>query len=259
MRSTRVVVIGGGILGAAVAYELAARGERDVLVLEAEPALNLHSAAYYIPMYESLAYASLAKASLPFLKNPPEGFSDRPIFSQDGALIAAIEGHGDGVKAEMAQAQALGIDVKAAGAAEIRELVPVARTELIEAAAYYPEAGEILRTPMSAAPSAPARPSRSPTVSWTSSATEKKSSASSPVRARPRASAWSTRPARGPAKWRRAPRRRRSTSWCSGVTSCACRSPSHGRARTGRSSVVRRSRSTTSRAAACSRSVRWMP
>ena len=121
MRHSAVVVVGGGILGAAVAYELAERGQRDVVVLESEPALNRHStgrsAAYYIPMYESLAYASLAKASLPFLKNPPAGFSDRAIFSQDGALIAAIEGHAAGIKSEMAQAQSLGIEVRSAGAA----------------------------------------------------------------------------------------------------------------------------------------------
>jgi D-arginine dehydrogenase len=147
MRSTGVVVIGGGILGTAVAYELAKRGQRDVVVLESEPALNRHStgrsAAYYIPMYESLAYASLARTSLPFLKNPPPGFSDNPIFSQDGALIAAIEGHAAAIKAEMAQAQSLGIEVRSVGAHEMRQLVPVARPELIEAAAYYPEAGEI--------------------------------------------------------------------------------------------------------------------
>jgi D-arginine dehydrogenase len=147
MRSAEVVVIGGGILGAAVAYTLAARGERNVVVLEAESALNRHStgrsAAYYIPMYESLAYASLAKASLPFLKDPPQGFSDRPVFSQDGALIAAIEGHAASVKKEMAQAQSLGIEVRNASADDIRELVPIARPEKIEAAAFYPEAGEI--------------------------------------------------------------------------------------------------------------------
>lgn len=147
MRSGGVVIIGGGILGAAIAYELARRGWRDIIVLESEAVLNRHStgrsAAYYIPMYESLAYASLAKASLPFLRNPPPGFVDRPIFSQDGALIAAIEGHAAAVKSEMAQAQSLGIAVQSAGAQDIRDLVPAARPELIEAAAFYPEAGEM--------------------------------------------------------------------------------------------------------------------
>ena len=147
MKSYRVVVVGGGILGAAVAYTLAVRGESDVVVLEAEPALNLHStgrsAAYYIPMYESEAYASLAKASLNFLKNPPSGFADRPIFSQDGAVIAAIEGRSAGVIDEMNQARTLGIDVQKIEGPQIKELVPIARPELIEAAAFYPDAGEI--------------------------------------------------------------------------------------------------------------------
>src|SRR5918911_1534991 len=34
MRSAEVVIIGGGVIGASVAYHLAARGCRDVLVLE---------------------------------------------------------------------------------------------------------------------------------------------------------------------------------------------------------------------------------
>jgi len=147
MKNYRIVIVGGGILGAAVAYTLAVRGETGVVVLEAEPALNLHStgrsAAYYIPMYESLAYASLAKASLAFLKNPPDGFSTRPVFAQDGAVISAIEGHGRGVIDEMNQAQHLGIDVRRIDGPEIKELVPIARPELVEVAAFYPDAGEI--------------------------------------------------------------------------------------------------------------------
>jgi D-arginine dehydrogenase len=147
MKNYRVIIIGGGILGASVAYSLAEYGETDVLVLEAEPALNLHStgrsAAYYIPMYESKAYASLAKASLGFLKNPPEGFSARPLFSQDGAVIAAIEGRAKGVIDEMAEAKELGIDVERISGRQIVELVPIARPELVEVAAFYPEAGEI--------------------------------------------------------------------------------------------------------------------
>src|SRR5918911_3237046 len=34
MRSAEVVIIGGGVIGASVAYHLAARGRREVLVLE---------------------------------------------------------------------------------------------------------------------------------------------------------------------------------------------------------------------------------
>jgi len=34
MRRAAVAVIGGGVMGASVAYHLAARGQRDVLVLD---------------------------------------------------------------------------------------------------------------------------------------------------------------------------------------------------------------------------------
>jgi sarcosine oxidase subunit beta len=36
MRGSKIVIIGGGVVGASVAYHLAARGERDVLILERE-------------------------------------------------------------------------------------------------------------------------------------------------------------------------------------------------------------------------------
>ena len=72
------IVIGGGMAGASVAYELAAEG--NVLVLEAEEQPGYHatgrSAAAYIPSYgfENLALRSLTLASRALLECPPEDF-----------------------------------------------------------------------------------------------------------------------------------------------------------------------------------------
>jgi D-arginine dehydrogenase len=145
--NARVVVVGSGILGGAVAYALASQGEKDVIVLEAESDYDQHStgrsAAYYIPMYESVAFAVLSKASLGFLKSPPEGFSQTPIFRRDGAVIAAVNGAEASVISEIAEARRLGLEVAKLEGAQIRELVPVVRTDKIGVAAYYPDAGEI--------------------------------------------------------------------------------------------------------------------
>jgi D-arginine dehydrogenase len=142
-----VVIVGGSVTGSAVAYALASAGERDVVVLEAEDAYDQHStgrsAAYYIPMYESAAYAALSKASIDFLRSPPDGFSKTPIFRRDGAVIAAKNGAGAGVEAELKEAKALGMNASQLSAPEIKELVPTARVEMLETAAYYPDAGEI--------------------------------------------------------------------------------------------------------------------
>ncbi|HSK75710.1 MAG TPA: FAD-dependent oxidoreductase, partial [Thermoanaerobaculia bacterium] len=42
-RSAEVVILGAGVMGASVAWHLASRGCRDVLVLDREPALGLGS------------------------------------------------------------------------------------------------------------------------------------------------------------------------------------------------------------------------
>ena len=83
-----VAVIGGGIAGASVAYELAARA--SVVVLEAEATTTYHttgrSAAVFTENYGSAAIRSLTIASRPFLASPPTGFSDGPLLSPRGAL-----------------------------------------------------------------------------------------------------------------------------------------------------------------------------
>jgi D-arginine dehydrogenase len=145
--SARIVVVGAGILGSAVAYALASQGESDVLVLESENTYDQHStgrsAAYFIPMYESVAYAVLSKASIDFLVNPPKDFSETPIFRRDGAVIAAVNGKEESVISEIAEARGLGMDVTRLDGVQIKELVPAVRVDKIAVAAHYPDAGEI--------------------------------------------------------------------------------------------------------------------
>ena len=83
-----VAVIGGGIAGASVAYELAEQAA--VVVLEAEATTASHttgrSAAVFTENYGSAAIRSLTIASRPFLSSPPDGFTDHPLLAPRGAL-----------------------------------------------------------------------------------------------------------------------------------------------------------------------------
>ncbi|MDB5592885.1 FAD-binding oxidoreductase [Enterovirga sp.] len=141
-----VVVVGAGILGLAAAFELAQSG-LAVVVLEAEDAGGRHStgrsAAYFIPMYESDAFTEFAAASLPFLQQPPGGFSDRPLLGREGAVIATSLADTTQLEGEMARARELGVEVEALDGAEVARLVPIARAERITGAAFYRGAGEI--------------------------------------------------------------------------------------------------------------------
>ncbi len=85
------LVIGGGISGASVAYELADAG--SVLVLEAETSLGYHStgrsAALFTRNYGGAVVRQINAASAPFFASPPDGFCDTPLLTPRGALTVA--------------------------------------------------------------------------------------------------------------------------------------------------------------------------
>ena len=86
-----VVVVGAGIAGASLAYELAA--DRQVVLLEREERPGYHSsgrsAAMLIASYGTDAVRGLTRASRPFFEYPPEGFVDTPLLSVRGYLHIA--------------------------------------------------------------------------------------------------------------------------------------------------------------------------
>ena len=86
------LVIGGGIAGASIAYELAGRGV-SVILAEREAQTGFHttgrSAATYLQSYGNFAVCTLTTASRDFFDNPPEGFCDYPLLSPRGALFTS--------------------------------------------------------------------------------------------------------------------------------------------------------------------------
>lgn len=88
-----VVVVGAGIAGASVAFELAL--DRKVLMLEREERPGYHSsgrsAAMLIASYGTSAVRGLTKASRALFEHPPDGFVDKPLLSARGYLHIARE------------------------------------------------------------------------------------------------------------------------------------------------------------------------
>lgn len=86
---TDIVVIGAGIAGASIAYELAAH--RRVILLERESQPGYHttgrSAAMYAPAYGNPLVRALTRASQPFYDGPPAGFTDVPLLIARGMLF----------------------------------------------------------------------------------------------------------------------------------------------------------------------------
>ena len=85
------LVVGGGIAGASVAYELSAKS--TVILLEAESAPGYHStgrsAAVMSENYGPALWSRLVSASRGFLENPPLGFSEVPLVLPRGAMFLA--------------------------------------------------------------------------------------------------------------------------------------------------------------------------
>ncbi|GAA4698985.1 FAD-dependent oxidoreductase [Pseudonocardia yuanmonensis] len=92
-----VIVIGGGIAGASVAYEIA--GTRSVLLLEAESSLAVHStgrsAATYIPGHGTAVFRALIRASAPRFPALAEELGVPPFLRPLTVVWAAFDEHGE--------------------------------------------------------------------------------------------------------------------------------------------------------------------
>jgi len=87
-----VVIVGGGIAGASLAYFLSERGMTDVLLLERESQPGYHStgrsAAVLVEWDAIPALQELKALGGAFLRHPPAGFSEQPLLHPNGVLIA---------------------------------------------------------------------------------------------------------------------------------------------------------------------------
>ncbi|WP_165438293.1 NAD(P)/FAD-dependent oxidoreductase [Pseudonocardia sediminis] len=140
--STDIAVVGGGIAGVSIAYELAAT--RRVTLIEAEPDLPLHStarsAATYVPGHGSGPFRALITASGPRFVALADELGTPPLLTPRGVLWVAVDDDGeaamDAVLAEQAGEPGAPVPLPVA---EAVERCPVLRTPraaaLTEAAA----------------------------------------------------------------------------------------------------------------------------
>jgi D-arginine dehydrogenase len=95
------IVIGAGIAGAGVAYELSRRG--SVIVLEGESQPGVHStgrsAALFSEIYGNETVRALSRASREFLATPPRDFAASSFLKPRGSLFIANEEQRDAFEA----------------------------------------------------------------------------------------------------------------------------------------------------------------
>ena len=136
----RVLIAGGGIAGASLAYVLAQRHGVDVTLLEREAQCGAHatgrSAALYMPSYGPPGIRALTIGSGAFYTKPPSGFSEHALLSPRGAMHVAWSRDDPPVTTADANekldalerdARASGVEVARLSAAQCLQRCPVLR------------------------------------------------------------------------------------------------------------------------------------
>ena len=139
------LVVGGGIAGASVAYELSARS--TVILLEAESAPGYHStgrsAAVMSENYGPALWSRLVTASRDFLENPPLGFSEVPLVLPRGAMFLARPEEQAQLRLQGDELVRRGARVDIVEAQDAHKYCPVVRAEQFSLALYEQDCKDI--------------------------------------------------------------------------------------------------------------------
>ena len=143
MSSYDAIVIGGGIAGVSIGYELAS--DRSVCLLEMEEQLAFHttgrSVATFLESYGGRVVRVLTTASRAFMEDPPVGFG-RPLLTPLPLLWVAPQGKAQDLR-DMAASVSEFVTMQTLSAADVDELAPVFRPGWVELGLLEPGASEI--------------------------------------------------------------------------------------------------------------------
>lgn len=130
-----VVVVGAGMAGASVGWQLAQAGKK-VLVLERESQPGYHttgrSAALFEEHYGPAQVQALTRASRAFYDAPPAGFVEAPILSPRGVLYIATAEQRGLVDEAFAEAVKHSPDAQRMDGPGLRAVVPVLQDHIVD-------------------------------------------------------------------------------------------------------------------------------
>jgi D-arginine dehydrogenase len=142
-----LIIVGCGIAGASLAYFLGERGMSDVLVLEREEQPGYHatgrSAAVLLEIDAIPSAHALKRLAVPFLREPPPGFTERPLLEANG-ILGLFEGPAWGlVEKAVPGLAAVGVAIEALSPSEILDRIPVLNPGFFDGGVLFPESGHI--------------------------------------------------------------------------------------------------------------------
>ncbi len=145
MRTYDFAVIGGGIAGASVAYELQARGSAILLEREQLPGQHTtgRSAAFLVESYGNRTVQRLTRASRSFFEEPPSGFAPHPVVEPRPILWIARSDQRLRLAEQTKLAVETGAELYEVDADEARAMCPVVREDYVVSGVVEPNARSI--------------------------------------------------------------------------------------------------------------------
>lgn len=138
------IVIGAGIAGAGIAYELSKHAAVVVLEAEAQPGFHStgRSAALFSEIYGNETVRALSRASRDFLHSPPPGFTPHALLKARGSLYLANEAERAAFE-QLRSAPDVQRLTRRIGPSEALRLVPILKPEWTEHAFFEEGAHDV--------------------------------------------------------------------------------------------------------------------
>ena len=143
--STKVVVIGGGVIGCSVAYHLTKFGWKDVVLLERDQLTSgttWHAAGLVSQLGPSASVTKIRKYTLDLYKNLEKEVDHSAGLRLNGALsIAQTDSRWQELKRQATTAQLYDVDLKILDKEEIKRSYPMMNTEDLKGGVLMPGDG----------------------------------------------------------------------------------------------------------------------
>lgn len=141
----KIVIIGGGVAGASIAYHLACKGERDVVLIERSELTSgstFHSAGLVGQLRGSVTLTSMMMYSAELYRNLSRDPETDPGWIECGGIrLACTPERVQELKRQVGWATTFGLPLEEISAERAKELFPLMSTEKVLAATYLPTDG----------------------------------------------------------------------------------------------------------------------
>ncbi|WP_296745722.1 FAD-dependent oxidoreductase [Mesorhizobium sp.] len=147
MRTARVVVIGGGVVGASVLYHLTKLGWTDVIMLERKvltAGSTWHAAAGFFALNGDPNMAKLQAYGIGLFKEiEKESGQNVGLHMCGGINVASTDARWEFLRAEAAKHKVMGLESHLIGPDEVKALNPLIDTDGVKGALYDPNEGHL--------------------------------------------------------------------------------------------------------------------